>query len=1510
MKRFFISIISIILFSFSGLSQKNLSIECGAECGIVITGQKPNSIEYFDGYSFLDESGNITLYNSNGSQSFQWTNLRISNYAEIVELLAGCTFCSGGASVGDPIPNQVNVCDTCSVSLLEELIDSVSAMDIAFPDSFKVEGIDNILLCLDSVKLLNAELIEAINDGIEVTITNDPLEVNVDFTELIEFLDGKFENFEVTATIDNWEDLFEWLLENELNVSFDELTEWLAGNSLDVNVDFSDLFEWYAENCLNVNVKNIDQVADAIAEAMAEQDLQVTITNGPLEVEVDFTELIDFFSDEFDDFNVTATIENWEDLFEWLNENDLNVDFSALTDWLDENSLDVNVDFSDLFEWYAENELNVDGIDEILDKLCDIDSTLQVAQTDSILEVWCAADSLLAEELLENDSLLLSCLDSLKTLLNDTLQVAITEPIEVIFPDSTGSHITVSGNTQDTVLHSLIDSLLGDIDYDTELVFYCGEDGTAVGENNYEDGVFVSTTIPKGTNLGVCEIIDTIDYEKYSTFICVNGETIERIRCYENDLLVGTLYEPAIESPLEFELGSCKVECNIATVRIYCFVNEGESQSIKTNVQSSDCDSGAADLAGRNCGRITITLDATIASIGDMSADDGTVDLTIGVINGSTAEVDYCWTQVGNITPSGGYTIPLMTDKGLIEVVATASSPYAICNNDDESFIATSTISGSEFEIKEICYDGCPNVFQDSQGNEIDTSGLIACIPLDTLPEIRMVTISGADTLFKQDHLKWVCVIDEDSAVNGINGERWDNSDGDDTDNLGATDWLPNSDVFANGIHVNGTPTESVTITNNWSLNDNDFSNIVLPDIHSQERYTAYLNITQPMLLRDNNGNWGEYLTVFIQDCNKDMVEVHNSYTRPKVSTSAGQFFEACEGFRKIEIQINDYSWYGGFNLQYSTDDGVTWVAFPISETYTSQPRVNEVCTIIDEDGNQFNLDGTPFIGKVVKCDPACYPMSREELPDTEVSIVNGCFDVDGDPANYINVTQEVIFTSGEQESVTFYQSYGDPDNQTEIPVGDNVFVDCATGAPIDEPIVPVDCEYAYVVDAFAPSGDQGVNFEYWNDLNQTYTAQDQAADIFDGDVDYSGMPAINSNEGAPVYRKEADLFIRDPDITQNAYRFWTYLYITEPIRLREFHPTAESFVYYSGECQTESTLAATGLYRNNQTAAYDVSLPAGIHYLGGEVYDFSAWGYTRYQYSADNGVTWKNIPASWLYCKEPVLSECQVQVCTKPSGIKVLTEIETCLPLGSEYTLKKPSLCSGTLAVASEPQCAPQTFYNVSGEIGTTEQQWTVNVGPASTAAGSSYKEAFSGTDSEGYPEHVNPTPDAVISSTITSTTNVAGAILDDQAQSDFWIYLEDDTDLRESNGTAEAAGIWISGCGNSTMTEVVDAPYTNTGSNLMGTYPAGIYRVRLYHSDATSNGVSRLQGLTNGTWSNLIPFINKPIVTVVKGWYCSDGNNYNQDRSEALGEAWTCNNPNSCPSSSGGCSSIKITE
>lgn len=745
--------------------------------------------------------------------------------------------------------------------------------------------------------------------------------------------------------------------------------------------------------------------------------------------------------------------------------------------------------------------------------------------------------------------------------------------------------------------------------------------------------------------------------------------------------------------------------------------------------------------------------------------------------------------------------------------------------------------------------------------------------------------------------LKYVCVIEE-GTPNGIIGQRWTNFDDDDTNNVGAADHLPNDQVFINGQHINGDPTFTTTITDNWNLDDRDFGTVTLPDVHSQEKFCAYLNITQDMKFRDTNLNHGEYLTVLIEDCNKDMVPIANLFTNGK-NASLGEFHTGCEGIRKIEIQINDFSWYGGFNLQYSTDGGLTWSAFPMSETYAYSPKINEVCLKVDADGNQFNLDGTPFTGKLIKCDAPCYPMSRNPVDDIEVIVETACFDDDGVVGNDISVTQEIIFTNGEQTSLVFYENYG-ADNQSEIPIDGYVFVNCLNGEPIDEPVVPVNCEQAYKALAFAPIGDNGVNFEFWNDLDQTYTAQQQAADIFDGVVDYSGMPAINSNEGLPETRKEADLFIRDPDITQNAYRYWTYLYTTVPIRLREFHPTAESAVYYIGECQASPTLAATGTYLNNTLPpALDVSLSAGIHYIGGEVYDFSAWGYTRFQYSIDGGTTWLNVPPSWLYCSEPTLSECQVQVCTKPSGIKVLTDIETCLPLGSEYTLKKPSLCSGEVATEREPTCVLETFYKINyPEAGTVEQQWTTSAVAMSGAAGTSYNSAFTVTDSEGYPS-IAATADATTTQTTATTTNFSGL---HQAQSDFYIFPTEPFNLSEFNPTAETSGVWISEqCGSETMVEVLDATYTNTTNNSIGYYQPGCYRVRLYCADLSANGVTRLRA-NDG---NITAYPTKPTVEIVKEWVCSDQNV--NEFAEANG--LLCEDPRCSPSGSSSCN-IKIVD
>lgn len=1507
-----------------------------------------------------------------------------------------------------------------------------------------------------------------------------------------------------------------------------------------------------------------------------------------------------------------------------------NIEFASCLD-------SIKLSLSEISEALTEaNEIS----NELLDKLCAIDSTLTESKTDSILQAWCEADSAYYEEVLANDSLTLLCLVDIKELLEiETLDVEVIPYcvdgaqvfFEAIYNQTTGvlenaddapqGQIGFCPSTDTTDYEKLerfvcarisnipfpvsvvatdcyengvlvgtvfsfkktpivpLNYVEGTCDYDVETVIYCLDGETLQGEVLYLEFEQVNSTVPEGAQLGFCNPSDTVDYELYSSFICVDGQTVERIRCYENKELFGTIYEPNIEV-LEFELGACndpiygvnsvcfvvddveveyKEFCYKDLPSVYqdqdgevvditglekcidiCLDTETSSDLVCIEVDgnsfyafavidiTSECQTGQeidrenyyVDLDGATYTNAELSEDCEGEPIEGKVCSDGVTYNTIttgevttyynlGGIEVDDVKVEYygeCIEPISVIKScavlDGNYISGLLysgegnnyfTDfDGNILLEAT---PY--CCDDCIYLVGcydlrTTTMNsitlcdGTIIGVQDLVDDGRPNSVNDGiktittffggYGESPDgTAGSLICdgtnrhsieiyntnaciasfqlttlgvtesVPVETFGECNKetkapsvvkcygsgvtktfaglqetafslnvttdqnLTIFGAETTNNEGGnlaseiadcveqngeatLTWIdqlgnsrsykatsiiftqqsqtvfggqiialdavlgtgsiisgsldcgasgyasfcgdcgvagawfststgreipeseikeCTPEVDNrptievcyleGENGIIGQRWDSE-------LNAATW--GEEAFTSATtHANGMLDESVVITNNWSLNDLDFpvtgafvGGGVDPDISSQEIYKATLCVDKPTRIRDNNGNTGEFIDFHVGDCNKDFVKKASTFTTG-TNRGLGEFYCLPIGCTDIVININDYSVYGGFLLQYYDEDTDAWVNFPMSQTYQYQPTKVTKTVYVESNGTYTNLDGSVFAETIFPCETPCYPLSREAIPDTEVSIINACLDVDGDPANYIPVTQEIIFTGGEQTSVGYYQNYGD-DSEVQLELDGRVFVDCATGEPIDEPVVPLECESTYVVTAYAPIGDNGVNFEYWNDLNQTYTAQQQAADIFSGDIDYSGMPAINSNEGEPQYRKEADLFIRDPDVTQNAYRFWTYIYLTEPVRIREYHPTAESFAYFDGECQTTPTLAASGEYFNNTLPSdFDKSYAAGIHYLGGEVYDFSAWGFTRYQYSDDNGVTWKNIPASWLYCKEPTLSECQVQVCTKENGVKVLTDIETCLPLGSEYTLKKPTLCSGELAVASEPQCAPQTFYKINlGEVGTTEYQWTGgNVGPASTAAGSDYLEAFSLVDNFGYPLHPNAPDATTLSSPISSTTNVGGGIVDDQAMSDFWIYLDKDTELREFNATAEAASVWIGGsCGSYQMTEVVNAGYTNTVANPIGVYPKGYYRVRLYHSDATANGVSRLQGLTNGKWSNLTAYKNAPTFEVIKGWYCSDGNNYNQDRSETLDETWLCEDPRCAASNS----------
>jgi hypothetical protein len=283
--------------------------------------------------------------------------------------------------------------------------------------------------------------------------------------------------------------------------------------------------------------------------------------------------------------------------------------------------------------------------------------------------------------------------------------------------------------------------------------------------------------------------------------------------------------------------------------------------------------------------------------------------------------------------------------------------------------------------------------------------------------------------------------------------------------------------------------------------------------------------------------------------------------------------------------------------------------------------------------------------------------------------------------------------------------------------------------------------------------------------------------------------------------------------------------------------------------------------------------------------------------------LAWKNIPPSQLYCKEPRIEQCQVQVCQKESGLKVLTDIETCLPLGSEFTLKTPVLCSGEIQIVPEIQCELVTFYKVTlPEAGTVEQQWVAN-STAQISTGDSYKTlAFTGTDQYGLPQHAVPTADATVSNNFSQTTNIANPGEQDQSQSDFYIFQDEEFELGALAGFADASGIWI-GCDINNMTEIQDGLWPNIGAASFGMYEPKIYRVRLYADDEGTSGATRLS--VNGSLATAYP--TKPKVEVVKEWICTNQNVQEYAEENGL----LCEDPRCEPAPScDGCSEIIIVE
>lgn len=1003
-----------------------------------------------------------------------------------------------------------------------------------------------------------------------------------------------------------------------------------------------------------------------------------------------------------------------------------------------------------------------------------------------------------------------------------------------------------------------------------------------------------------------------------------------------------------------------QIECNVKAaigVNKVCFLS---TEIVKTGTQVSDFDPGDLEVGDEACVNFSVTVAGGSQSV-TMTPIAGYVFTETGY-DAATGQRFFqaCWTYDGT-TPNDALTANVVNMNG--GTAAVTSGDFFIGSGGGESLAQEYSV---KLYLKEICYDGKPNVYQDNDGNVVDATELTPC-PEDPTPPVlsydyefecvdgslAIITTTTTDGVAatsapvamvpavdctNADDFELVKACDPSGfyiiyaydksdlaapvgqtlttescsvcqefetktvwkltgGAPGVNGSRWrENS---------AVHGPVDTMFDGCGNHTNGAADE-IVVYPNWNVVDTparfpltgaDFGT-------SQEYYWSYVYFPQGVILNDNNANTGEFIAAYVGGKDqKPVFQKSVGNTGGAVPRGLGDIGYYAAGLYKVAVELSDFSVYGGVNIRQSVDGGSTFTAIPEANIFSKPPTIECITVRINCDGTQTLEDGTtPFVFDPVTCsnkEIACPVLEADPanpIPDYEFDFTDGCDDVDGDPANYVNITREIVVVDGVQ-TVTFFTDYGLNTQTVYAPADGIFFVDCATGEPLGEPVVKPTCYDAETIDAFAPTGTQGVNEERWigDDAVTGLPVSTLPSQIFTGAEDYSLMPAHTN--GAPTSAVVGpDFLVNDTNNAQDQFRAWSYIYTPVPIRLRDRAAWAESTRYFLGECCGPVVEVLEVPYPGtSQAALLDVTLPAGIHYVGVQVFDFSAYSGVDLQYSVNGGVTWARVPKAWLYAQKPTLQTCPVRVCFKEDGTSVLTDLLTGDPLGPEFTVKKPNLCTPIAVQSSTPSLSCKTFYRVNKPTqGTVEQQWTVSTPTLTGVNGvSDYLEAFSDTDAEGYPS-APVAPDSTTSNTIASTTNIVSATGEqDAAQSDFYIFLDQDTELREFNGTAEAAAVWISGCGTMAMTEVLNAPYTNiTPPNLLGLYKKGCYRVRLYHTDFSANGVARLQGMINGAWSNLPAYPTKPTVDVIEGWKSSDGNNYNQDLSEVL-EGVVCEDP-----------------
>ena len=735
-------------------------------------------------------------------------------------------------------------------------------------------------------------------------------------------------------------------------------------------------------------------------------------------------------------------------------------------------------------------------------------------------------------------------------------------------------------------------------------------------------------------------------------------------------------------------------------------------------------------------------------------------------------------------------------------------------------------------------------------------------------------------------------------GTNGVKASRWREN---------AATHGPTGTLFSDcTTHVNGAPDEVVTVAN-LNLTDLDFPATGSDFGTSQELYETYVYFPVTTVLSDNNGNTGEWLKAFLgSGCGQKPQPIAETGNTNTANRDLGIFYTVSAGLYKFVGQVSDFSVYGGLNIRESVDGGATFTAIPTTRLWADSANIEcvpvECCfdtgEIRGKDGNAITFDESLMSW----CEIRCPEIAEEPLPDIEFLARSVCVDIDGDPANYVTVTQEIVVTNGDKE-VTLYENYGIDDQQSEYELPDGaILVDCATGVPIEDPPIVVDCSDWEIVTVYDAVGTNGVNVERWN--TNAITGEPTTtvpSDIFVGAVDYSGMPSHDNGVPDGPIVVEDDLLVLDQVNDQSQMRLWTYLYTIEPIRLRELYNRAESVDYFLGECCGTPAKVATGVYPNTVAsgASFDVSLPAGIHYIGAEVFDFSAYSGVNYQYSVDNGLTWAKVPKEWLYTAKPRVTECQKKVCPETD---LIAEIGTGI-LNTTATLCAPSLC-GSVALPNK-QYELKTYYKVEpqSENGVMARHWRsplINSGNA--APHDNVSNIF--VDSAGNPNwrtHINGDADyeEIINTWSVADSSLVGNI-DANGQDQMLVYayvlVTEQMTLYEDNANSgERVGVYIGECCSYPPELVLETTTDTTGGTGSGlgefaTLGAGLHLLAFQMSDFSAFGGLRLRfstdlGETLQTFDASFSYPIKPKINVpIKVWVCEDGTVFNQDRTETI--------------------------